>query len=127
VGVAVSPDGTRAVTGDGQEVRISNGHSGMLYAIAPSADGERLLSGCSLDGTARHWNLATGREIATLTGHNGPVYAVTFGPRRHAHHGRQRSHDQDLGRRRRQKAGDNRIGRTLIQINRGRECGWHSS
>ena len=43
-----------------------------------SHDGQRLLSG-SLDGTARLWDLASGRELAELTGHNGPVYAVAFG------------------------------------------------
>jgi WD40 repeat protein len=43
--------------------------------VAVAAEGDRFVGG-GLDGTVRVWSLATGREEATLTGHNGYVKAV---------------------------------------------------
>ena len=37
----------------------------------------------SLDGTARLWDVATGKEIAVLAGHTGGVNAVAFSPDGH--------------------------------------------
>ncbi|TIW08357.1 MAG: WD40 repeat domain-containing protein, partial [Mesorhizobium sp.] len=61
----------------GREVRRLEGHSGTVYALALSADGNRLLSG-SLDGTARLWDMETGSETALFDSRSGPVYAVAF-------------------------------------------------
>lgn len=44
-----------------------------------SPDGA-LVATASLDGTAKLWDLATGREVLTLFGHDGPVNTVAFSP-----------------------------------------------
>jgi WD40 repeat protein len=44
-------------------------------------DGVRAVSG-SGDGTARVWNLTTGREQASFTGHTGEVFSVALTPDR---------------------------------------------
>jgi len=47
--------------------------------VAVSPDGALVATG-SLDGTAKLWDLATGREVLTLFGHDGPVNTVAFSP-----------------------------------------------
>jgi len=44
-----------------------------------SPDGARLLSG-GADGTVRLWEAASGRELALLEGHKGPVLSVGWSP-----------------------------------------------
>src|SRR4030042_1984464 len=51
-----------------EEPKLSNtleGHSKRVYCVAWSPDAKTLASG-SADGTAKLWNLASGRSIATL-------------------------------------------------------------
>jgi WD40 repeat protein len=48
-------------------------------AVAVSPDGALVATG-SLDGTAKLWDAATGREKLTLFGHDGPVNTVAFTP-----------------------------------------------
>jgi WD40 repeat protein len=55
------------------------GHSGVVYSVAVSPDGKRVLTG-SGDNTAKLWDLATGRELRTFEGHTGQVTAVAFSP-----------------------------------------------
>jgi serine/threonine protein kinase len=55
------------------------GHSGGVYSVAISPDGQTLASG-SADKTIKIWNLSTGQEIRTLTGHSDPVRSVAFSP-----------------------------------------------
>ena len=55
--------------------QILTGHTGPVRAVAVSQDGARAVSG-SDDGTVRVWNLATGRQDASLTGHTDWVRAV---------------------------------------------------
>ena len=87
--VAVTADGTRAVSGGGdgtvrvwdlatgQQQAELTGHHGaaMAMAVAVTADGTRAVSGGD-DGTVRVWDLATGQQQAELTGHHGPAMAV---------------------------------------------------
>ena len=87
--VAVTADGTRAVSGgrDGtvrvwdlatgqQQAELTGDHGpAMAMAVAVTADGTRAVSG-GYDGTVRVWDLATGQQQAELTGHHGPAMAV---------------------------------------------------
>ena len=54
------------------------GHADRITSIAFSPDGKRLVTS-SWDGTAKIWNLRTGREAATF-GHRNYVTAATFSP-----------------------------------------------
>jgi len=76
--IAVSPDGTRFVTGSdnhgtdvslwdaatGELIRVFSGHTDRVSTVAFSPDGKRILSG-SQDGSVRMWNGATGALIWT--------------------------------------------------------------
>jgi eukaryotic-like serine/threonine-protein kinase len=53
-------------------------HGGQVVALAFSPDGKTLLTGCS-DGTARLWDVVTGKQRLTVK-HQGPVVAVAFNP-----------------------------------------------
>jgi WD40 repeat protein len=89
--VAITPDGTRAVSGnDDGTVRIWDlttgrvqatltGHTRPAWSVAITPDGSRAVSGSS-DGTVRVWNLANGGVQATLTGHTRPVWSVAVTP-----------------------------------------------
>jgi tetratricopeptide (TPR) repeat protein len=48
-------------------------------ALAFSPDGKRLVSASS-DGTVKLWDVTTGQEALTLTGHTGAVISVAFSP-----------------------------------------------
>ena len=52
---------------------------GSVSSVAFSPDGRTLATG-SEDMTARLWEVATGREIAALRGHENPVSSVAFSP-----------------------------------------------
>ena len=58
-------------------LRTFVGHSGTIYSIAISPNGQLLASG-SADKTIKRWNLHTGQELRTLTGHSGAVYCVAI-------------------------------------------------
>jgi len=87
--VAVTADGTVAVTGGGRwggTMRVwdlATGreqatllHQSRVLAVAVTADGTVAVSG-SYDGTVRVWDLATGRERAKLPGDpDDPVWSV---------------------------------------------------
>jgi eukaryotic-like serine/threonine-protein kinase len=82
--VALSPDGTRILTGSddhtarlwdattGKAVVTLTGHTNAVEAVAFSPDGKRVLTG-SGDKTARIWDAATGKTVATLAEHWAPV------------------------------------------------------
>ena len=88
--VAFTPDGKRALVGgdnlarligvfDGLEVRSFPGHTGVVTAIALSANGKWLLTG-SDDRTVRLWDVASGKEVHQFRGHAGPIKDVAFAP-----------------------------------------------
>src|ERR1700716_2600415 len=91
--VAVTPDGTRIVSGSwDRTIRVWDlatgaplgealtGHTHRVSSVAVTPDGTRIVSG-SYDGTVRVWDLATGErllEVACFTG----VMAIATGPAR---------------------------------------------
>lgn len=58
-------------------LRVLEGHTSPVYAIAFSPNGSRLASASS-DGTLRLWDTASGHTVEILKGHRGTVNAVTF-------------------------------------------------
>ena len=86
-GVAITPDGPRAVSasGDhslklwdlesGRELRTFQGHTDVIWWVTVTPDGELVLS-ASQDRTVRIWGLESGRLIRTLEGHRDTVWAV---------------------------------------------------
>jgi WD40 repeat protein len=54
-------------------------HGNMVWAVAFSPDG-RTLATTSLDGTAKLWEVASGREVRTLAGAGGGVVGAAFSP-----------------------------------------------
>jgi WD40 repeat protein len=50
-----------------------------VYGVAFSPDGRTLASG-SADATVKLWDVASGREVRTLSGHARGVDSVAFSP-----------------------------------------------
>ena len=77
VGVAVTPDGKRAVSAGedktlrvwdletGHALRTLEGHSGYVFGVAVTPDGKRAVS-ASFDKTLKVWDLVSGRALRTL-------------------------------------------------------------
>src|SRR5207344_2707268 len=77
-GVAISADGTRAVSGGddgtvkvwdlttGTATATLEGHTGSVWGVAISADGTRAVS-ASADATVKVWDIATRDVIAVFT------------------------------------------------------------
>ncbi len=90
-GVAVTPDGTRAVSASsdstlrvwdlasGKPLASLQGHTGQLFGVAVTPDGTRAVS-ASGDSTLRVWDLATGKALAFLEGHTDVVSGVAVTP-----------------------------------------------
>ena len=51
-----------------------------VTSVAFSPDGRYVISAGSDDKTLKLWDIATGREIRTFTGHAGSVRSVAFSP-----------------------------------------------
>jgi WD40 repeat protein len=65
-----------------QEVTLRascRGHTSNVYDVAISPDGKTLAS-ASCDRTVKLWDVATGKELATLKGHAVDVWCVGFSP-----------------------------------------------
>src|SRR5687767_11399075 len=57
------------------ELYVQQGHTGGIRDLALSADGKYALTG-SQDGTARLWELASGKELRGFYGHTDQITAV---------------------------------------------------
>jgi WD40 repeat protein/tRNA A-37 threonylcarbamoyl transferase component Bud32 len=107
VSMCFSPDGKRLASGSGgfyrqekpltrevkvcdaatgQEVLTLKGHTGPVFSVCFSPDGQRLASasGDLVDprkpGEVKVWDVAKGQEVFTLKGHTGGVFSVCFSP-----------------------------------------------
>jgi WD40 repeat protein/serine/threonine protein kinase len=61
------------------ELKALRGHLGRVYAANFSPDGQRVAT-CSLDQTAKVWDVRSGKELLTLKGHVKGVTWVAFSP-----------------------------------------------
>ena len=59
----------------GAELRLFEGHGGLIKAVAVMADECRALSG-SEDKTLRLWDLKTGAELRRFEGHTGWIRSI---------------------------------------------------
>ena len=90
-GVAVTPDGKRAVStcwdktlkvwdlDTGRVLRTLEGHTSAVTGVAVTSDGMRAIS-ASVDHTLKVWDLETGRVRRTLKGHSDSVSGVAVTP-----------------------------------------------
>jgi WD40 repeat protein/serine/threonine protein kinase len=76
--VAQHPGVHRMVALDGTQLARFEGHTGVVWQLAASADGS-LIAGGSNDRTVRVWR-DTGALLTVLRGHGGLVRAVAFHP-----------------------------------------------
>jgi WD40 repeat protein len=89
--VAITADGRRIASGDGDAVvrvwdastgatrHTLSGHAGAVFAVAFSPDGNTLVSG-SADTTVKVWDAASGKERFTLRGHTKLITGLAFSP-----------------------------------------------
>jgi WD40 repeat protein len=67
------------VTGPVGEIRQFTGHKTTIGGVAISPDGLKGLSGDHA-GQGRLWDLATGKELQVLKGHQGMIWSVAWSP-----------------------------------------------
>jgi WD40 repeat protein len=63
----------------GSLIRVLEGHTGPVAAVAVTPNGRWIISG-SHDYTLRVWELETGAEVHNLQGHKGKVWSVAVTP-----------------------------------------------
>jgi WD40 repeat protein len=62
------------------EVVVQTSHFREVWSVAFSPDGRLVASG-SDDNTIKLWDVATGRQLRTLSGHSSAVWSIAFSPR----------------------------------------------
>ncbi|MSQ94808.1 MAG: WD40 repeat domain-containing protein [Gemmataceae bacterium] len=77
-GVSASSDGTLRLFDVDNDQSLEGG-AGEVRTVAFSPDGKRLAAG-NRYGTVRIWDVASRKEIKTLTGHMGDVWSIAFSP-----------------------------------------------
>jgi WD40 repeat protein len=59
------------------QVKLLKGHDNVVCTVAFAPDGQTLASG-GVDRTIKLWDLAKGRERATLNGHTAPIFSLAY-------------------------------------------------
>jgi WD40 repeat protein/uncharacterized caspase-like protein len=101
ISVAFAPGGKQVVTGSndrtarlwdvqsGKQLQTFTGHSSAVRSVAFTPDGKQVLTGSGYaigesysggDHTARLWDVQSGKELRTFTGHASGVDSVAFSP-----------------------------------------------
>ena len=70
---------SRRRRGCGRAIRTFSGQPVLVYAVAATPDGRRIVS-ASFNNTLKVWNLESGRDLHTLSGHGNIVRAVALTP-----------------------------------------------
>ena len=65
------------LSSNGMALPFMASHDRGVTALAWTSDGKVLVSGGE-DKTLRYWNLATGRQAARITAHDGSVRAIVL-------------------------------------------------
>jgi YD repeat-containing protein len=60
-------------------MKVVSGHSGWVIRVAWDPEGKRIVTASS-DGTARIWEVPSGKETHVLTGHTGAVLFAAWDP-----------------------------------------------
>jgi len=87
------PTVTTTAPTKGHERASFKGHQAFVTAVAFTRDDKIVASG-SHDNTARLWEVATGKELATLKGHTGAIVTRHLTGRQDPGHRRLRPHGQ---------------------------------